>query len=122
MEVDLVAANFLIYLKQRLRRQVRHIARAGLRPSIAGLARTRRAQVRKSAANCGLASFSLLGHSGVHVGCACVASLRLTSGSSRSLRSLGPANAGPLTKRVCRAWHVTMSVKVRQPGFRRAEG
>jgi hypothetical protein len=25
-------------------------------------------------------------------------------------------------KRVCRAWHVTMSVGVRQPGFRRAEG
>ena len=24
--------------------------------------------------------------------------------------------------RVCRAWHVTMSVQVRQPGFRRAEG
>lgn len=24
--------------------------------------------------------------------------------------------------RVCRAWHVTMSVKVRQPGIRRAEG
>ncbi len=25
-------------------------------------------------------------------------------------------------ERVCRAWHVTMSVQVRQPGFRRAEG
>jgi hypothetical protein len=25
-------------------------------------------------------------------------------------------------ERVCRAWHVTMSVEVRQPGFRRAEG
>ncbi|AEG01358.1 hypothetical protein Metme_2979 [Methylomonas methanica MC09] len=27
-----------------------------------------------------------------------------------------------LALRVCRAWHVTMSVKVRQPGVRRAEG
>ena len=31
------------------------------------------------------------------------------------------ARAGGL-RRVCRAWHVTMSVEVRQPGFRRAEG
>ncbi len=28
----------------------------------------------------------------------------------------------PLLLRVCRAWHVTMAVEVRQPGFRRAEG
>ncbi len=27
-----------------------------------------------------------------------------------------------LILRVCRAWHVTMAVEVRQPGFRRAEG
>jgi len=27
-----------------------------------------------------------------------------------------------LTLRVCQAWHVTMLVKVRQPGLRRAEG
>ena len=33
-------------------------------------------------------------------------------------RAMRAVDAG----RVCRAWHVTMSVEVRQPGFRRAEG
>ena len=33
----------------------------------------------------------------------------------------GSREASPYPK-VCRAWHVTMSVQVRQPGFRRAEG
>jgi len=40
--------------------------------------------------------------------------------SNNSAQSDGFAAAG--LNRVCRAWHVTMSVKVRQPGFRRAEG
>ena len=46
----------------------------------------------------------------------------LTSGSNRSLRSLGRAKARPLTKRVCRAWHLTSEVQVLVPGIRRAEG
>ncbi len=33
---------------------------------------------------------------------------------------VGSITGGP--RRVCRAWHVTWSVKVRLPGFRRAEG
>jgi len=32
------------------------------------------------------------------------------------------AKKRPLHRRVCRAWHVTMQVKVLQPGIRRAEG
>jgi len=41
---------------------------------------------------------------------------RPTTGSTR------PATPAREPERVCRAWHVTMSVQVRQPGFRRAEG
>ncbi len=35
-----------------------------------------------------------------------------------ALRAPAPDQPG----RVCRAWHVTMEVQVRQPGIRRAEG
>ena len=45
----------------------------------------------------------------------------LTVSIERAFKMLRILNAA-YVKRVCRAWHVTMSVKVRQPGFRRAEG
>ena len=122
MEVGLVAVNSLVHPRNRCSQRVRRTACAGLRPGIAGLSHTRRAGVRETSVHCGLASLLSLGCAGVHLGGACLGSFRITSSSNRSLRSLGPANAGPLTSRVCRAWHVTMSVKVRQPGFRRAEG
>ena len=99
MEVGLVAVNSLVHPKHRCAQRVRRIACAGLRPGIAGLSHTRRAEVRESSVHCGLASLLSLGCAGVHLGGACLGSSRITSSSNRSLRSLGPAKAGPLTSR-----------------------
>ena len=99
MEVGLVAVNSLVYPSQQSRRQVRRIARARLRPGIAGLSHKRRAGVRETSVRCGFASFFSLGCAGSHLGGACLGSFRITSSSNRSLRSLGPAKAGPLTSR-----------------------
>jgi len=46
----------------------------------------------------------------------------IAASSNPAVKQDAPQAARPLPPRVCRAWHVTMSVKVRQPGFRRAEG
>ena len=91
MEVGLVAVSSLFRPKPRCSQRVRRIACAGLRPSIAWLSHTRRAEVRETSVHCGLASFLSLGCAGVHFGGACLGFFRITSSSNRSLRSLGPA-------------------------------
>ncbi len=47
--------------------------------------------------------------------------LRVAASSNSSINRTRLRQAGYL-ERVCRAWHVTMSVEVRQPGLSRAEG
>ena len=74
MEVGLMAINSLVHPKPRCSQQVRRIACAGLRPGIAGLSRTRRAEVRETSVHCGLASLLLLGCAGVQLGSACLGS------------------------------------------------
>ena len=94
-----MAANSFVHPKPRCSQRVRRIACAGLRPGIAGLSHARRARVREISVRCGLSSLLSFGCAGVHLGGACLGSFRITSSSNRSLRSLGPANAGPLTSR-----------------------
>lgn len=99
MEVNLVAVSYLVHPSQQSRRQVRRIARVRLRPCIAGLSPARRVQADEMSAYFGLASLLSLGLGSGTFGGACLSLQRLTSSSNRSLRSLGPANAGPLTNR-----------------------